>query len=501
MFDYFKNKVKDRVLKERNEDDLRLIDDAFSVIDQNRSRFEELERIYEAGYSQDKIKQLMEYNLSAIYVPFTRDCVNSISGQFVSAFFQGKSPIEFTGEQKEQIILMNKYITQQIYRAKPTTELLAVFINTLVYGFGCAMIRWDDRDKIPITTCLPIDSFALDPKATNLRDSKYCCYRQSVSFIDAKSMYGEDKLKDIKISDYDRIEVKEIYKLEVLKIDQESEIKVWRIKTFIDKTLVKEDFTTLLPFYYGYAIKKLPKRKKDPNKKGIEYFGSSIVDLLSNYQDEINKKRNQKIQSDDLAINPRILFRNDFPIEITQSGAGTAKQVSDLNSYKPYDTGSNINVDRDLEILKEEAMRSAGLNSINMGQTGASDRRSFTALSFITANSGVRVEQMIVTVLETLFHNWAVGFTQEIRIKSGNYLLSLIDTSEMKINFGSPTAVAQRKQELQEALQIVGNGQGFSEELKNDILMEYLTLVLGGDYDPQKFFIKKEKTPQEMGIL
>lgn len=499
MFEYLKNKVKDKVLNNRNEDDLRLIDDAFSVIDKNRARFEELEKIYEAEYSSEKLAQLIEYNISAIYVPFTRDCVNAISGQFASAFFQGKSPIEFTGEQKEEIALLNQYISQEIYRAKPTTELLAVFTNTLVYGFGCAMIRWDNEEKIPVTTCLPIDSFALDPKATNIRDSKYCCYRQSISYFDAKKLYGEEKMKEIRVSDYDRIEVKEIYKLEYLKVG-EGDIKVWRIKTFIDKTLVNEDFTTILPFYYGYAIKKIPKRKKDPNKKGIEYFGYSIVDLLSNYQDEINKKRNQKIQSDDNAINPRVLYENDFPIEITQSGAGTAKQVSKLDSYKLYDTGVRINVDRDIEYLREEAMRAAGLNSINMGQTGASDRRSFTALSFITANSGVRVEQMIVTVLETLFHNWAIGFVQEIRTKSGSYLLSLIDTSKMKINFGSPTAVAQRKQELQEALQIIGTSQGFSDDLKNDVLMEYLTLVLGGDYDPQKFFTKKQN-PQEMGIL
>lgn len=499
LFNFLKNKIKEKVLEYRNEDDLRLIDEAFAVIDRNRGYFEELELIYEAKYSEAKIKELLSYNISAIYVPFTRDCVHSISGQFVSAFFQGKSPIEFTGEEKDKIAMLNQYISQEIYRAKPTTELLGVFINTLVYGFGCAMVKWNKDKQLPITTCLPIDCFALDPKSTNLKDSQYCCYRQSIPFLDAKAMFGEENLRDINSSNYDRVEIKEIYKVERVKVGNET-IRIWRIKSFINDKLVKEDFTTILPFYYGYAIKKLPKRKRNPNGKGIDYFGASIVDLLSNYQDEINKKRNQKIQADDNAINPRVLYQNDFPIEITQSGAGTAKQVTDLNSYKLYDTGAKVNVDRDIEYLREEAMRSAGLNSINMGQTGASDRRSFSALSFITANSGVRVEQMIVTVLETLFHNWALGFVQEIRTRSDNFLLSLVDTNKMKINFGSPTAIAQRKQELQEALQIIANGQGFGDELKQDILAEYLTLILGGDYDPQKFF-QKQATPQEMGIL
>lgn len=497
--DYFKKKFKERVLDQRNSDDLALIDDAFSAIDKHRGYFEEVELIYEAKYPEQKLKELMEYNINAIYVPFARDCVNAISGQFVSAFFSGRDPIEFSGEQKELIAQLNKFISQELYRAKPTTELLAVFVSTLVYGFGCAMIRWDEEKRLPITTCLPIDAFALDPKATNIIDSKYCCYRQSISFFDAKTMYGEENLKNIKIADYDRIEVKEIYKQIHLEVGGKK-IRVWKIKTFIDRELVKEDVTTVLPFYYGYAIKKLPKRKKDPNKKEISYFGGSIIDLLSSYQDELNKKRNQKIAADDNAINPRVLYTSDFPIEITQSGAGTAKQVSSLDSYRIYEGGNAVSVDRDIDSLRDEAMRAAGLNSINMGQTGASDRRSFNALSFINANSGVRVEQMIVTVMETLFHNWALGFVQEIRTRSDNILLNLVDTSRMKINFGSPTAVAQRIQELTQALQITSQSKNVDPSLNNDIIAELLTNILGKDYDPQKFF-KKEESPESMGIL
>lgn len=499
IVDYFKNRVKEKILENRNNDDFALIDDAFAAIDKHRNFFESCEQIYEATYSEEAIRKMEKYNISAVFVPFARDCVNAISGQFASAFFSGRDPIEFTGEEKDKIAELNTYISKEIYRAKPTTELLSVFVNTLVYGFGCAMIRWDDEKKIPITTCLPIDSFALDPKSTNIRDSKYCCYRQSLSLFDLREMYGEEALEDIKIADYDRIEVREIYKQERLKVGDKS-IRVWRVKTFIDKKLIKEETTTLLPFFYGYAIKRIPKRKKDPNKKEIAYFGKSIIELLSSYQDELNKKRNQKITSDDNKINPRILYENDFPIEITQAGAGTAKQVSDLNSYKIYDTGSNIEVERDIETLKDEALRAAGLNSINMGQTGASDRRSFNALSFINANSGVRVEQMIITVMETLFHNWATGFVNEIRTRSGLNILSFIDTSRMKINFGSPTAIAQRTQELSHALQIAGQSPNVDSALLNDILTEYLSLILGKDYDPEKFF-KKSETPESMGIL
>lgn len=478
-------------------DDIRLIDDAFSVIDNKKNLWDEYDLIYEAEFSGEQKKELEQYNLSSVFAPVARDCIDVIAGQFISAFFSGKSPIEFTGKEKDKISALNTFISQELYRAKPMTELQAVFLNTLIYGFGCAMIRWDDKERIPITTCLPIDAFALDPRATNIKDSKYCCYRQAVSIMDAKAMYPK---ADIQGADYERVEVKEIYKLEYLKVEEQT-IKIWRIKTFIENNLVKEDYTTRLPFFYGYAIRGVVKRKRSVNEKSIGYFGKSLIQILKNHQNEINKKRNQKLRADDNAINPRIVYEGDFPFEITQMGAGSAKRASNKDGFVKIDGAVNINVDRDIDILTEEARRASGVSSINMGVTGASDRRSATALQIIAASSGVRVETMINTVLETLFDNWASGFVNEIKSRGSNSLLQLIDTTQMKINFGSQVASAARLQDLMQVLQISSQDQTISPRLKQSVMFETLSLLLGKDYDPSEFFQNEDNNPQSYGGL
>lgn len=482
------------------DNDLKLIDDAFTRIDRNKDRFKNLNRIFDAKYPVNILKQAKEANRSAIYVPAIRDAILTLSAQFRAAFFSGKSPIEAISKDHALKHNLNQYIKAKLKKSKPSDELGKAFKGAMIFGFSSLLVRWDNVSQTPITTYLPISCLALDPSAINMRDAQYVCYRQKLNLLDIIKYYGDDAA-DKAGRDYSKkYSVKEIYK--------KTTTSEWIVTCFVESEKVADYTTSILPFAYGYAVSKIHDFD-DENYKHVSelyYFGESVVDLTSAHQEEINKKRNQKIDQDELKMNPKVLIRrgSNFPTHILTSGAGTSGLVDDLNSYAFIANGGDINIERDLEYLKQELERAVGTTSIDYGVTNASDRRSASALQILSSVAGLRVEDMISTLNETLFESWANIWYETLRancdideiLKEG-----VVFADNIKINFGSTMAVAQRMSELQALFQLQAQGAQINPQIMKQAQLEYASLILGDEYDANQIFSEEPFNPQTLGAL
>lgn len=496
LVEKFKNFISgDGFMDNQTNEDIKLITDAFWAIDKNKSLFDELSRQYEGKYDEQILSDYKKYNRSAIFVPLSSDYVDRLASQFKAAFFTGKNPIEIIGKDKAKAKKLNDFITRKLREAKPNDELMKAFKASLIYGFACVMMRWDERNQIPITTYLPVECFALDPKAVNIRDSKFCCYRQSINFIDCINLFGE-KIKEIvgEKRDDERIEVREIYRK-----DKDGS---WKVRSYVKNTLIRDEEILALPFFYGYAITKIPIRKDNPNDEELFYFGHSLLKKISGYQKEINKKRNQKIDIDELSINPKYIYTQAFNPEILGKGAGCGSLVENLDSYRELVT-RNVSVDNDIAILKSEVEQTTGLNGVHMGITSQSDRRSAPALEILSASGSTLIEDMITTINDTLFSNWATGFVNLIQTRIDLQTAEsegISFDSDLKINFGSTISKARKIENLSRVFQIASQSNQVPQEITKNVFVELMDLLLDGEYDLEALDGEKPN-PEAMGGL
>lgn len=500
MFEKFAEKVKnffrgDGFMNNKTSEDIKLIETAFWAIDKNRLLFKELSMQYEGEYSEDIRAKYKKANRSAIFVPLSADYVDRISSQFKAAFFTGKTPIEIIGDDKAKASKLGKFVNQKLNEAKPSDEIMKAFKASLIYGFACVMMRWDEKNKVPITTYLPVECFALDPKAVSIRDSKFCCYRQSINYIDCVSLFG-DKFVEVvgKKRDDERLEIREIYR---------KTQNGWSVRSYHRNNLIREEELSMLPFFFGYAITKIPIRKENPNDEELFYFGQSLLKKISGYQKEINKKRNQKIDIDELAINPKYIYTPDFNPEILGKGAGNGALVDSLDSYRELKVGA-LNVDNDIAVLKAEVEQTTGLNGVHMGITSQSDRRSAPALEILASSGNTLIEDMITTINDTLFSHWANGFVNLLSLNLDVVEMERMGVSfdnNLRINFGSTISKARKIENLLKVFQISSQSAQIPQEITSNVFIELMDLLLDGEYDVSSLAEKGEAKPEAMGGL
>ena len=222
-------------------------------------------------------------------------------------------------------------------------------------------------------------------------------------------------------------------------------------------------------------------------------------------QEEINQKRNLKLDIDQMKLNPKIVYTDGFDPSVFQKGPGASVKVVDINGYRKLVDGAEINIDNDLMTISREAQEATGINSIHLGSTSPSDRRAASSLAIINSNSSVRIEEMISTIVETLFSYWAQRFVHLVvkhAEKSVKQNLAIVyDFKELdtfvNINFGSTISTIKRIQSLQNTLQILSQNPNTNPQIINNITKEILLLELGDSYLVEK--ILKEENNE--GVL
>lgn len=498
---------------EKNQDII-LIDTLFNEQKKYHEVWKSYENLYLAIYSNDYYQQLKAKKRSRIFVPVVRNTVNIITAIFSTAFFSKGNPIELiaTNEsEKELIAYRNKVLNYKYDKLKPSVELLKAFTSSLVFGMGIVITYYDDVKKKVITTHVPVSDLAFDPECTSIDDIEVLAYKkyESNRVTLEKIESGFYNQKDIKARLYQGEEPKSYERNEVKILFSKKGNNEWEIKEFIRDVEVRVKTFKSNPFQYGNAIPMLPRFEPEYRQNQILCYGDTVPNFLKEIQQEINYKRNVKNDIQEKNLNPDVYVGDKTkvdPSDLTY-GAGRRIQVrGDVNQIKERTVPSEYALNTDLGMLAGDVQSAVGVNSIQEGQTGASDRRSANAMAVINSNSSMRIEQMIILIKETLFEHWAKRWVElvmanvtdeEIHKITGrdDFPLGAIgDRDEieydLKINFGMTLDKQQKINEKLQAFQIASQNPNIKPEIIEGLLKDLLTLIVGDDTNIQDLFEK-----------
>lgn len=507
--------------------DVKIIDTAFSKIDDFKDDWEENERYYEALYSDEKKRDLDKTLRSNIFIPIAQTLTDIALSIFTTSFFSSECPIELqpVGYEDRGFVNHSNVLIKHFYKnSNGRDELGKAMLGALIWPMGIVISYWDETRKNVITSNVSIMDIAFDYEANNIRDLEYIAYRfsETTSSIKTKiksEFYNKAKIKKLfgeNEKEFKRHQIKEIYRR---KSDG------WEVNSYLKGVLLRRTMLEKLPFQFGYALRQLPKINDDDRKDQVLAYGASFIRKLMNLNDEMNIKRNQKNDLQEENLNPSVFTYNNAAVKSSdlKKGAGKRIKVTGKKGDIEYArTVSDYSLDADVQILNKDLEDVSGINGIQRGQTGASDRRSAAALATVSANSSPRTEEMIQLLVETLFNSWAKNYVRLVLKNVDDALVDKLieghnfpkkgsrnEEYNIKINFGSTLNRQAMMAELQSALQMLGSNPNINPKLLETIMKELLTYILGENAELEEIF-KEEKEvenqepvvdPREEGAL
>lgn len=507
--------------------DLSLIDRAFNKQEEYLDEWLEFERYYRSKFSEKQLKKLEKSKRSRLFISMTRNTVNIVRSIFSTSFFSKGCPIEIIdtkdkgGQREDDLTNIIKYYYDKL---KPAKELNKAFLSALIFKIGIVIVYWDFKKKKVVTTQIPVTDMAFDVEARNIDDVEYFAYKfnepiSSIKYKFEEGIYGgkvdgkKIKLKDVFSEDQlsqeaqtRRYKVKEIYK--------RGGSKGWVYKTYINNECVREKEIKTPPFNWGIALESIAYIDETERADQCLVYGESLVNYIKDLNDEINQKRNQKNDIQEEMINPSFYIGDKSQVNVNdlKKGAGKRIRVSgSVNEIKEIRTPSEYPLNADLALLDKDLNEATGVNSIQAGNTSASDRRSAQALAVVNANSTTRIADMISLVNETLFEHWAKDF---VRLVLANAEDEVIDTLtgkdkpfgkkgrrdnleyEIKINFGVSIDKEKRVSDLMNMLLPILQSKNLNPMIVERVLKEVLQSFLGDNKMLENIF-----TPtQEEGV-
>lgn len=460
----------------------------------------ENERYFEGKFDKKRAKKLEALGRSGIFIPVTRNIVNILKSIFSTSFFGAGCPIEITNTTREK----NEYTTdlQKVVKYyydlyKPRKELSKAFLSALIYKIGIVVTYWDSQRQKVQTFNIPVTDIAFDYEARNSEDIEYIGYffhesRREVEEKIKSKFYKPNKEDKKEI--IDNKDITDRYKIEEIYIRKG---KKWLCKTFYNGYKLREVEFEKLPFQFGYAIEELPYIDSERRKDQILCYGSSIPEYIKSLQDEVNLKRNQKNDIQEEMINPSIIIPDLTQIDPQDMKRGAGKRIRAKGGtagimFMP--TPSDYSLNADLGILDNDISTATGVNSVQMGQTGSSDRRSAQALAVVNANSSMRVEEMIMTINDTLFEHWAKQFTRLILKNAEDSVINeitgkenpfgkkgtrKIDDYQIVINFGLTIDKEKRMSDLLMIAQMLAQNPNINPQIVMNLIKDVLEIRLG----------------------
>jgi len=187
------------------------------------------------------------------------------------------------------------------------------------------------------------------------------------------------------------------------------------------------------------------------------------------------------------------------------------KVAGDVNQIKERRTPVDYSLDSDLNMLASDMQSAVGVNSIQEGQTSASDRRSATALAVVNSNSSMRIEEMIMLIKETLFEHWAKTWVKLVFENAEDKIINAItgvqypfgkigDRNPMEydvvINFGMTLDKEKRINDLLGIYQMTSQNPSINPRIIEGLLKKILDLRIGDDTDLSNLYKEVEKQEQ-----
>lgn len=483
--------------------DLSLIKKAYEKIDTiYKKKWQEYERMYNSVHSDEFLKAAKEQDRNALFIPLTYSTINIANSIFANAFFSSGNPIEITriGENdKQKRDELTRVIEYYFKASKPYFALNLAFLSACIYGTGAVKLSWDTN--LPKTELVPLSDLSFDTEALGIDDTNYVCHRftQTIATIKEKIESGfyeveeKDRTKfELDDNEFKRKTIQEIYK---------KTNDGYVVKSYCDEVLLRVAKFRKNPIHYGIILPKMPCIDRQKRENEIGAIGDSLVRIIKPLNDELNLKRNQRMDMIEKYINPEVYVPESCGID--------PDDALRVGGYKHCDTASGIlfapqgvgavEFMNDVQMLHKDIEDASSINGILRGNTNASDRRSQAALATVNANSGSRLEAMIKLINETLFEKWAKDFVRLVYINASDEIISqILETPEhslgmqgmraeldfdISVNFGQSFNKQQKINDLISIVQMVGanpnaNVMGIMEEI--------ITLSLGENTDAKR---------------
>lgn len=485
-------------MEDRN---LKLINAAFDKIQSNyKGQWEEYERMYESRHTQAFLDAAKEQERNAVFIPLTYSTINIAESVFESAFFSKGNPVEITNVGEKDLQKRDELtrICDYFYRkSKPYQELSRSFLSAAIFGVGAVKLFWDE--DLPVTQMIPPTDVAFDVDAISRQDTKYVAHRFTQTLQEIKErfegkFYDCEEHKKIQLLDeaesspYTRKTIKELYA---------KKGKGYEVVTYCDDVKLRTADFKRNPIKHGFMLHRLPAIDSAVRENQVAAIGDSLVRIIKPLNEELNIKRNQRMDLIEKHINPEVYVPENCGLDPEDAlKTGGHKQCDQTTGilFAPI-TGASEFVN-DVQMLKNDIEDASSINGIMRGNTSSSDRRSSTALATVNANSSIRLESMIKLINETLFEDWARDFVRLCYINADDELILKILEQEthslgvkgarteididIKVNFGVSINKEAKIQDLIMVLQMVGEIEGAQ---KQGLLKRLITLILGEEVD------------------
>ena len=193
-------------------EDLNLIERAFSDLEQHKNRFLECERAFRAEYdgedNRTSKRKNSERSRSKLYIPLIKTTIFIIHAIFKTSFMSDRCPIEITrvGRRSDNDLILQNALTAVLKNRWKKKEhrvgLSKAVMSALYLPLGIVNLFYDKEQGDIATRFIPITDLAFDKHASDINDIEYVCYkwRQSVRQVEEKI-----KTKFYKSKDKDRI--------------------------------------------------------------------------------------------------------------------------------------------------------------------------------------------------------------------------------------------------------------------------------------------------------
>ena len=501
-------------------EDLNLIERAFSDLEQHKNRFLECERAFRAEYegedNRTTKRKNSERSRSKLYIPLIKTTIFIIHAIFKTSFMSDRCPIEITrvGRRSDNDLILQNALTAVLKNRWKKKEhrvgLSKAVMSALYLPLGIVNLFYDKEQGDIATRFISITDLAFDKHASDINDIEYVCYkwRQSIRQVEEKiktkfyKSKDKDRILGSKTEWSQRVQMKDIYKKIYVNGRQ-----MWELKSFANDCLVRETRFSTLPFHFGYCMDAMPSIDESTRENENAVYGSCVPEVVKEIQKEYNIKRNQKIDITENQIDPSFIVDKTKGV-VTVSDVMARKKVirveTDMGTrvsdvIMPFPVPPTYQLSEEIAMLSKEYEIATGVNSVMTGQTGPSDRRAMGALQTVNAASSMRIESMMQTLLETMLSSYAQHFVELlyrfvsddefIKITEDENIIEAIGTLaerkanrldfDVSVNFGTTIANEVKISQLNGLLGVLAQNQISSPQITGEIVKEVLTLILG----------------------
>ena len=178
-----------------SENDLNLIEDAFSSLERHKWRFLECERAFRAVYKEDNRtskRKNSQKSRSKLYVPLIKTTIAIIHAIFKTSFMSDRCPIEVTrvGLRSEHDLILQNALTAVLKNHWKKKEhrvgLSKAVLSALYLPLGIVSLFYDKAAGQIRTKFIPITDLAFDKRASDINDIEYVAYKYTQSVREVK---------------------------------------------------------------------------------------------------------------------------------------------------------------------------------------------------------------------------------------------------------------------------------------------------------------------------